>query len=62
MLRLRAYLSISSTFVEQTALVDVPVLLAASGGGDHRHALVLEHTPGYSVFPSTNLTDWGLCH
>lgn len=29
-------------FVEQTALVDVPVLLAASGGSD-RHALVLEH-------------------
>lgn len=29
-------------FVEQNALIDVPVLLAASGGSE-RHALVLEH-------------------
>lgn len=38
-------------FVEQTALVDVPVLLAASGGSD-RHALVLEHQlrPLFSFF------------
>jgi FMN reductase len=43
-------------FVEQTALVDVPVLLAASGGSD-RHALVLEHQlrPLFSFFQAQTL-------
>lgn len=43
-------------FVEQTALVDVPVLLAASGGSD-RHALVLEHQlrPLLSFFQAQTL-------
>lgn len=43
-------------FVEQTALVDVPVLLAASGGND-RHALVLEHQlrPLFSFFQAQTL-------
>lgn len=43
-------------FVEQTALVDVPVLLAASGGSD-RHALVLEHQlrPLFSFFQAHTL-------
>jgi FMN reductase len=42
--------------VEQTALVDVPVLLAASGGSD-RHALVLEHQlrPLFSFFQAQTL-------
>ncbi|GAA5004939.1 hypothetical protein GCM10023206_09570 [Acinetobacter puyangensis] len=43
-------------FVEQTALVDVPVLLAATGGSD-RHALVLEHQlrPLFSFFQAQTL-------
>ncbi len=43
-------------FVEQTALVDVPVLLAASGGSE-RHALVLEHQlrPLFSFFQAQTL-------
>jgi len=43
-------------FVEQTALVDVPVFLAASGGSD-RHALVLEHQlrPLFSFFQAQTL-------
>lgn len=43
-------------FVEQTALVDVPVLLAASGGSD-RHTLVLEHQlrPLFSFFQAQTL-------
>lgn len=43
-------------FVEQTALVDVPVLLAASGGSD-RHALVIEHQlrPLFSFFQAQTL-------
>lgn len=43
-------------FVEQTALVDVPVILAASGGSD-RHALVLEHQlrPLFSFFQAQTL-------
>ena len=43
-------------FVEQTALVDVPALLAASGGSD-RHALVLEHQlrPLFSFFQAQTL-------
>ena len=43
-------------FVEQTALVDVTVLLAASGGSD-RHALVLEHQlrPLFSFFQAQTL-------
>ncbi|WP_111894035.1 FMN reductase [Acinetobacter sp. MB5] len=43
-------------FVEQTALVDVPVLLAASGGSN-RHALVLEHQlrPLFSFFQAQTL-------
>lgn len=43
-------------FVEQTALVDVLVLLAASGGSD-RHALVLEHQlrPLFSFFQAQTL-------
>ena len=43
-------------FVEQTALVDVAVLLAASGGSD-RHALVLEHQlrPLFSFFQAQTL-------
>ena len=43
-------------FVEQTALVDVPVLLAASGGSE-RHALVLEHQlrPLFSFFQARTL-------
>lgn len=43
-------------FIEQTALVDVPVLLAASGGSD-RHALVLEHQlrPLFSFFQAQTL-------
>lgn len=43
-------------FVELTALVDVPVLLAASGGSD-RHALVLEHQlrPLFSFFQAQTL-------
>ena len=43
-------------FVEQTALVDVPVLLAAQGGSE-RHALVLEHQlrPLFSFFQAQTL-------
>ena len=43
-------------FVEQTSLVDVPVLLAASGGSE-RHALVLEHQlrPLFSFFQAQTL-------
>ena len=43
-------------FVEQTELVDVSVLLAASGGRD-RHALVLEHQlrPLFSFFQAQTL-------
>lgn len=43
-------------FVEQTAMVDVTVLLAASGGSD-RHALVLEHQlrPLFSFFQAQTL-------
>lgn len=43
-------------FVEQTALVDVPVLLSASGGSE-RHALVLEHQlrPLFSFFEAQTL-------
>lgn len=43
-------------FIEQTALVDVPVLLAASGGSD-RHALVIEHQlrPLFSFFQAQTL-------
>lgn len=52
---LRVFLSIFD-FVEQTALVDVPVLLAASGGSE-RHALVLEHQlrPLFSFFQAQTL-------
>ncbi|OTG85003.1 FMN reductase [Acinetobacter sp. ANC 4648] len=43
-------------FVEPTALVNVPVLLAASGGSD-RHALILEHQlrPLFSFFQAQTL-------
>lgn len=43
-------------FVEQAALVDVPVLLAASGGSE-RHALVIEHQlrPLFSFFEAQTL-------
>ena len=43
-------------FVEQTALVDVPVLLSASGGSE-RHSLVLEHQlrPLFSFFEAQTL-------
>ncbi|HCT74694.1 MAG TPA: FMN reductase [Psychrobacter sp.] len=43
-------------FVEQTALVDVPVLLSASGGSE-RHALILEHQlrPLFSFFEAQTL-------
>lgn len=43
-------------FVEQTALVDVPVLLAASGGSE-RHALIIEHQlrPLFSFFQAQTL-------
>ena len=43
-------------FVDQFSLVDVPVLLAASGGSD-RHALVLEHQlrPLFSFFQAQTL-------
>jgi|GEM_PF-34632 len=43
-------------FVDQFALADVPVLLAASGGSD-RHALVLEHQlrPLFSFFQAQTL-------
>lgn len=43
-------------FIEQTALVDVPILLAASGGSE-RHALVLEHQlrPLLSFFQAQTL-------
>lgn len=43
-------------FIEQTSLIDVPVLLAASGGSD-RHALVLEHQlrPLFSFFQAQTL-------
>lgn len=43
-------------FVEQTALVDVPVFLSASGGSE-RHALVLEHQlrPLFSFFEAQTL-------
>ena len=43
-------------FVEQTALTNVPVLLAASGGSE-RHALVLEHQlrPLFSFFQAQTL-------
>lgn len=43
-------------FVDQFALVDIPVLLAASGGSD-RHALVLEHQlrPLFSFFQAQTL-------
>lgn len=53
---LLAYSNIFFDFVEQTALVDVPVLLAASGGSD-RHALVLEHQlrPLFSFFQAQTL-------
>lgn len=43
-------------FVDQFALVDKPVLLAASGGSD-RHALVIEHQlrPLFSFFQANTL-------
>jgi FMN reductase len=43
-------------FVHQDALVDVPVLLAASGGSD-RHALAIDHQlrPLFSFFQATTL-------
>lgn len=43
-------------FVDQAALVDVPVLLAATGGSE-RHALVIEHQlrPLFSFFQSQTL-------
>ena len=43
-------------FVEQTALVDIPVLLSASGGSE-RHSLVLEHQlrPLFSFFEAQTL-------
>ncbi len=43
-------------FVEQTALVDVPILLSASGGSE-RHALILEHQlrPLFSFFEAQTL-------
>jgi FMN reductase len=43
-------------FVDHTALVDVPVLLAASGGSP-RHALVIDHSlrPLFSFFQSLTL-------
>ncbi len=43
-------------FVEQNALIDVPILLAASGGSE-RHALVLEHQlrPLFSFFQAQTL-------
>ena len=43
-------------FVDQHALVDVPVLLAATGGSD-RHALVIEHQlrPLFSFFQAHTL-------
>ena len=43
-------------FVDQNALIDVPVLLAATGGTD-RHALVLEHQlrPLFSFFQAHTL-------
>lgn len=43
-------------FVEQTALIDVPVLLSASGGSE-RHALIIEHQlrPLFSFFEAQTL-------
>ncbi|ENO86091.1 FMN reductase [Thauera linaloolentis] len=43
-------------FVDQNALIDVPVLLAATGGSD-RHALVIEHQlrPLFSFFQAHTL-------
>lgn len=43
-------------FVDHNALIDVPVLLAATGGSD-RHALVIEHQlrPLFSFFQSHTL-------
>ena len=43
-------------FIEQNTLIDVPVLLAASGGSE-RHALVLEHQlrPLFSFFQAQTL-------
>jgi FMN reductase len=43
-------------FVDQNALIDVPVLLAATGGSE-RHALVLEHQfrPLFSFFQAHTL-------
>ena len=43
-------------FVDQSALVDVPVLLSASGGSE-RHALVIEHQlrPLFSFFEAQTL-------
>ncbi|WP_341646338.1 FMN reductase [Thauera sp. SDU_THAU2] len=43
-------------FVDQHALIDVPVLLAATGGSD-RHALVIEHQlrPLFSFFQAHTL-------
>lgn len=43
-------------FVDQDALIDVPVLLAATGGSD-RHALVIEHQlrPLFSFFQALTL-------
>ena len=43
-------------FVDQNALIDVPVLLAATGGSD-RHALVIDHQlrPLFSFFQSQTL-------
>lgn len=43
-------------FVHQDALVDVPVLLAATGGSD-RHALIIDHQlrPLFSFFQSLTL-------
>ena len=43
-------------FVDQNSLIDVPILLSASGGS-HRHALVLEHQlrPLFSFFQAYTL-------
>lgn len=43
-------------FVDQNALIDVPVLLAATGGSD-RHALIIDHQlrPLFSFFQSLTL-------
>ena len=43
-------------FVDQNALIDVPILLSASGGS-HRHALILEHQlrPLFSFFQAHTL-------